>query len=120
MPDPTDRGSQNRADAIERRAFPRRRGRGRVIVVLADKPMSPGISATLLDVSQAGILFTIPQALAVGQRILVDVPPGAAEKRPTQLRAEVCRVGPSAKAAHFDVVCTFIERLSYADLQAFC
>jgi hypothetical protein len=82
--------------------------------------MAPGISATVLDVSQAGLLLTIPQALVVGQRVLVDVLPGAAERRPTQLRAEVCRVSPSAKTAHFDVVCTFIDRLSYAELQAFC
>jgi hypothetical protein len=82
--------------------------------------MAPGISAMVLDVSQAGVLLTIPKALTVGQRVLIDVLPGAKEKRPTQLRAEVCRVGPSAKTTHFDVVCTFIDRLSYADLQAFC
>src|SRR5438128_11548464 len=120
MPEPADQGPHYRADAREHRAFPRRRGRGQVSVMPADKPMAPGISATVLNISQSGVLFTIPKVLAVGQRVLLDVPPGAAEKRPTQLRAEVCRVGPSAKAAHFDVVCTFIDRLSYADLQAFC
>jgi hypothetical protein len=120
MPGPADHGPQNRADAFERRAFPRRRGRARVSVIPADKPMAPGISGTVLNISQAGLQFTIPNALVVGQRVLVNVLPGTAEKRPTQLPAEVCRVGPSAKAAHFDIVCTFIDRLSYADLQAFC
>src|SRR5262245_15434219 len=110
MPESADRDTQIRADDLERRAFPRRRGRGRVIVIPAEKPMAPGISATLLDVSQAGLLFTIPKTLAVGQRILVELLPGAAEKRPTQRRAEVCRVRPSTKAAHFEVVCTFIDR----------
>jgi PilZ domain len=119
MSDSADRGHVDRAD-LERRAFPRRRGRGRVTIIPADKPMAPGVSATLLDVSQAGILFTIPKELAAGQRIIVDLLPGAAEKRPTQLRAEVCRVSPSAKAAHFDVVCNFIDRLNYADFQALC
>jgi hypothetical protein len=120
MLESADRSPQNRADDLERRAFPRRRGRGRITVIPADKPMAPGTSATLLDVSQSGLLFTISKELAAGQRILVNALPGAKEKRPTQVRAEVCRVRPSAKAAHFDVVCTFIDRLSYAELQAFC
>jgi PilZ domain len=120
MPESAQRGPHNRADALERRAFPRRRGRGRVTVIPAEKPMAPGVSATVLDASQAGLLFTISKELAVGQRILVEVLPGAKEKRPTQLRAEVCRVDPSDKPAQFEVVCTFIDRLSYADLQAFC
>jgi hypothetical protein len=120
MSESAQRGPHNRADALERRAFPRRRGRGRVNVIPSENPMALGVTATLLDVSQAGVLFTISKELAVGQRILVNVLPGAKEKRPTQLRAEVCRVSPSAKAAQFDVVCTFIDRLSYAELQAFC
>jgi hypothetical protein len=120
MSEPSEQGSHHRADDFERRAFPRRRGRGRVNIIPGDKPMAPGTLATLLDVSQAGLLFTISKGLEVGERILVEVLPGAKEKRPTQLRAEVCRVRPSAKAGHFDVVCTLIERLSYADLQALC
>ena len=120
MAESSDQTARNRADAVERRAFPRRRGRGRVTIIPADKPMAPGTTATVLDASQAGLLITFPKELAVGQRILVNVQPGAKEKRPTQLRAEVCRVDPSEKAAHFEVVCTFIDRLSYADLQAFC
>jgi hypothetical protein len=81
--------------------------------------MTTGVSATPLYISQAGILFTIPKAMVVGQHIIVDMLPGAAEKRSKHVRAEVCRVGPSAQAAHFDVGCKFIERLSYAHLQAF-
>jgi hypothetical protein len=120
MSSPANNCPEGRADDFERRAFPRRRGRGQVMIIPSEKPMAPGIRAKLLDVSQAGIQFTIPRELTVGQRILVNVQPGAAEKRPTQLRAEVCRVVPSAPPAHYEVVCTFIERISYADLQAFC
>jgi hypothetical protein len=120
MSSPADNRQDCRTEDLERRAFPRRRGRGQIMVVPAEKPLAPGIRAKVLDVSQAGIQFTIPRALAVGQRVLVNVLPGAAEKRPTQLRAEVCRVSPSDRPAQYEVVCTFIERITYADLQALC
>jgi PilZ domain-containing protein len=120
MPGPADLSPTKRSDDFERRAFQRRRGRGRVNVIPSENPMAPGISATVVNVSQSSVKITIPKVLEVGQRVLINPLPGAAEKRPCQLRAEVCRATPSATEAHFDVVCMFIERLSYAHLQAFC
>ena len=120
MPESINTGQPPTAERVERRGFPRRRMRGTASIVPADKPMSPGVRITLVDISQSGIGFLIAKELTLGQTIQIQLETSSVPGRPKgALQAEVRWTLPVAGSNQFRVGCAWSARLSYADLLNF-
>jgi hypothetical protein len=101
----------------DRRGFPRRRPRGNASIVPADKPMAPSTSVALVNLSQGGVSFYTRKALAVGQRVMIDLQaPGIAKALSLQAEVKWISVEEGGK---FHIGCSWTQRINYGDLIRF-
>jgi PilZ domain len=101
----------------DRRGFPRRRPRGTAAFVPADKPMAPSTAVTLVNLSQGGVSFHSRKALAVGQRLSLDLSaPGIA--KPLNLQAHVKWIREEGEGK-FHIGCAWTQRVNYGELIRF-
>src|SRR5262249_9161596 len=101
--------------AFENRAFPRRRAWGAAALVRAEKPLTPSVQITLVNISQGGLQFLVRKELEVFQRIFIEIQLSLSNTKPVQRLAEVRWIVADGKPGVFRVGCAWIERLTYAD-----
>lgn len=96
---------------INRRAFPRREGKGRIECRPDKFGMGKPISGPILDLSQGGAVFGLPQAFEAKLEIDVDfiLPSG---NRKQKLRVKVVK-SVETEEGDFAVFVSFEKRLPY-------
>jgi PilZ domain len=101
---------------VQRRAFPRRRPRGKAKYSLEMSRPGRERSALLVDISQAGIGLIVGEPLSAGARLEIQLlaPLGQRVVRIAEVRWATILSGDSHQ-----VGCCFVQRLSYAELQLF-
>jgi hypothetical protein len=103
--------------SVERRAFARRKAKGKVTFQIGDWGMGPTHKAEVVDISQNGIGLLMDRLLPQGTklRILRETPyRGQKVTVPAQVRW-VAGVGVN----QFRVGCSLEKRLQYTEMQAF-
>jgi PilZ domain len=109
----TDRGRPQ----VERRAFARRKAKGKITYQIGDSRVGPSHKATAVDISQNGIGFIADKLLAIGTQlwILRETP---YRGQNVSVQAQVRWVTPIAEK-QFRVGCSLERRLQYTEMQSF-
>jgi PilZ domain len=102
---------------IEQQVFPRRRARGLARFRLENRPFSPGVRASLQDISQDGIGVVISEPFSIGAMVELELEAPAGNYRLVRL-AEVrwVKVEENGK---YRLGCQFAQRLAFGEMQRF-
>jgi len=102
---------------LERRAFQRRRAKGRARFRAINQPFSPGVCARLQDISQGGVGVVTSEPFAVSTIVEIELEPSAGSYRLPRL-AEIRWVKVEADG-QYRLGCCFEKRLTSAEMQRF-
>jgi Tfp pilus assembly protein PilZ len=101
----------------KRRAFARRKGKGKVTYQIGDSPMASSHKATLVDISENGIGLVTDKQLEVGTLLRISLETPHRGQHVT-MAGQVRWVTVMAEK-QFRVGCNLERRLQYTDMQNF-
>jgi hypothetical protein len=112
-----DHGAKRSPAEAKRRAFARRKGKGKITYQIGDSPMASSHKATLVDISENGIGLVTDKQLEVGTLLRISLETPHRGQNVTMVGQ--VRWVTAMEEKQFRVGCNLERRLQYTDMQNF-